>query len=400
MFNLSEKNSFLIKYYLLLFCRGFAFVRHYLVILLDNTLTPIEVSFVVSAGIVANILLSMPISILSSKIGDKRIFIISSFLFLFSNLLLVLNNSLFSFVLYSIASAIFDVAFTSPRESLIYKNVKYYNMINEYAEYRSVSKFFKLFATTIATFIAGDFVYTNNNILFIVDAFIVLSMILLVYNMKDSKTTYKKLDLRKPVKYLIKHKTLMKCVFHRVIWYSVFLFLMVYRSLFYEELAINDMNVNLMISFQMFMIAILQVVITKFLNKKSLFVQYYLFVVVSFILLLSFFVYRGIFSYLLVTIYYILIESIGDLTYADTLRFIPNKDRTMMLSFINLLVNGAKLLFVNLFAIVSSFYSYRIGFITVGFIFFVFMLFMCLLILIDTHMKNVDCRIHHYNDNK
>ena len=71
---------------------------------------------------------------------------------------------------------------------------------------------------------------------------------------------------------------------------------------------------------------------------------------------------------------------------------------SIMLSFINLLVNGAKLVFVNLFALVSSFYTYKVGFISVGFIFFVSMLIICYLVLIDTHMKNVDCRIH--TDNK
>ena len=60
MFSLSDKNKFLFKYYLLLFCRGFVFLRHYLVILLDNTLTPIDVSFVISIGIIANVLFSMP----------------------------------------------------------------------------------------------------------------------------------------------------------------------------------------------------------------------------------------------------------------------------------------------------------------------------------------------------
>ena len=398
MFSLSDKNKFLFKYYLLLFCRGFVFLRHYLVILLDNTLTPIEVSFVISIGIIANVLFSMPISILSSKIGNRKVFIISAGFFVFSNILLLYGANFFDFVIYSIASSVFDAVFTSSKESLIYENMKYYNLTNKYAEYRSLSKFFKLIATTIATFIAGDLVYTNPNVLFIVDAIIITLMFLSVYFMKDSKPKYKKLDLKKPVKYLIKHKTLMKCVIHRVIWYSIFMFLIMYRSLFYEELAINDMNINLMISFQVFIVAILQVFITKYLNKKSLFVQYYLFVMISFILLMSFVIYRGISSYIAITLYFILIEALGDLTYSNTLRFIPNNEMSIMLSFINLLVNGAKLVFVNLFALVSSFYTYKTGFVTIGFIFFVSMLVICYLVLIDTHMKNVDCRIH--TDNK
>ena len=58
----------------------------------------------------------------------------------------------------------------------------------------------------------------------------------------------------------------------------------------------------------------------------------------------------------------------------------------------NLLVNGAKLLFVNLFAFISSFYNYRIGFLTISMIFFILMLFIVISIALDKHMRNIDNR--------
>ena len=392
MFNLSEKNSFLAKYYLLLFCRGFIFLKHYLVILLDNTLNPIETSFVVSVGIMANMFLSVPISILSSKIGNKKTFIISIIFFFLSNILLLYEANFIDFIIYSISAGILDSAFLSSNESLVYENMKHCHLLNKYPEYKSMSKFFKLLATTIATFIAGDLIYTNPNLLFMVDATTAFLMILCVFFMIDLKPKYKRINFKKITGYVFKHKTLMKCILHRVLWRSVFLFLIIYRSLFYEELAVNDMNINLMISFQVFIVSISQIVLTKYLNKKSLFVQYYLFILLSFILFLSFFIYKTFYSYFLITIYFILVEALGDLSLSNTLAFIPDKEMPIILSFMNLLVNGAKLLFVNLFAFISSFYNYRIGFLTISMIFFILMLFIVISIALDKHMRNIDNR--------
>lgn len=390
---MQEDKKFLVKYYLLYFLKGFFFLKQYLVILLDNTLTHIEVSFVLSAGIITSIISSIPISFLSSKFGNKNVFECAMCAFLASYIILLFNHSIYAYIFFSISSAIFDISFNSSNESLAYGNMKQYNLTKSFAEYKSKSKFCKFFGMTVAAFLAGDLVYDNVKIVFCIDILILTLALSILTSVKDIKnpTTLKK-DFKRPLKYLWKHKTLMKCIIHRNIWLSLLLFLNVYKSLYFEELAINDYNINIMISFQMFLVTVLQVFLVKRLSKKSIFVHYGLFIVASLFMLASFYYYHGLTSYFLMIMYYVLSEAVGDLTYSYTLSFIPHSEMTAMLSLMNLGNNFGKLIFINIFGAVSSIASHRAGFLTLGLLETFLCLLIYTLIIIDVHMKNINRR--------
>ena len=390
---LSEKQKLLFKYCFLYFLRGFFFLKQYLVLLLDNTLSSVEVSLVLSISIVLNVLLSIPLSTLSFKFGNKNIFFISTFLFFLSYVLLIFDANLYTYIMYSIFLACFDVTFASSNEGLVYENMKNYGMSKNFAEYRSKAKFCKFFGMTIAAFLAGDLVYTEPRLIFIVDAVILLFAMLTISSINDVVTVkVTKIKLKKPLKYIWKHKTLMKCILHGVVWHSFYLFMNVYKSLYFEELAINDLNVNLMMSLQMSIVTLLQVFMVKKLSKKNIFFHYGLFVFASILMVLSFYNYRGFTSYILFILYYVLVESTGELTYSNMMSFLPKSEIAIILSISNLGNNLGKLIFVNSFGIISSLSSHRTAFLSLSIIQLVFCTILYLLISIDTHMKNVNRR--------
>ena len=368
-------------------------MKQYLVLLLDNSLSSVEVSLVLSISIVLNILLSIPLSTLSSRFGNKNIFFISTFLFFLSYTLLIFDANLYTYIMYSIFLACFDVTFASSNEGLVYENMKNYGMSKNFAEYRSKAKFCKFFGMTIAAFLAGDLVYTGPRLIFIVDAIILLLTMLTISSINDVGTIkVAKIKLKKPLKYIWKHKTLMKCILHGVVWHSFYLFMNVYKSLYFEELAINDLNVNLMMSLQMSIVTLLQVFMVKKLSKKNIFFHYGLFVFASILMVLSFYNYGGFTSYILFILYYVLVESTGELTYSNMMSFLPKSEIAIILSISNLGNNLGKLIFVNSFGIISSFSSHRTAFLSLSIIQLVFCTILYLLISIDTHMKNVNRR--------
>ena len=390
---LSDKQKLIFKYCFLYFLRGFFFLKQYLVLILDNTLSSVEVSLVLSISIVLNVLLSVPLSTLSSKFGNKNMFFISTFLFFLSYVLLIFDNNIYTYIIYSVFLACFDVTFVSSNEGLIYENMKNYGINKNFAEYRSKAKFCKFFGMTVSAFLAGDLVYTKPKIIFIVDAIILFFAMLTIITLKDvesTKTT--KLELKKPLKYIWKHKTLMKCMLHRIVWHSFYLFVNTYRSLYFEELAINDLNVNLMMTLQMSIVTLLQVFMVKRLSKKNVFFHYKVFILASILIITSFYRYGGFISYILFIVYYILVESTGELTYSNMMSFLPKSEIAIILSIANLGNNFGKLLFVNSFGIISNFSSHRTAFLSLSIIQLIFCIVLCLLISIDTHMKNVNKR--------
>ena len=107
---------------------------------------------------------------------------------------------------------------------------------------------------------------------------------------------------------------------------------------------------------------------------------------------MSFYNYGGFISYILFIVYYILVESTGELTYSNMMSFLPKSEIAIILSISNLVNNFGKLLFVNSFGIISNFSSHRTAFLSLSIIQLIFCIILCLLISIDTHMKNVNKR--------
>ena len=392
---LSEKRKFLLSYYILFFLRGFFFLKQYLVILLDNTLNSIQVSFVLSLTIATNVLLSIPISTLASKFGNKKVFLTGTFLFFLSYILLLFNVSIYTYIVYAVCSGIFDITFMSSNEGLVYENIKKYGLTKRFAEYKSVSKFCKFMGMAISGFLAGDLVYENPKIIFMVDTVVLIVAMIAIYGMDDTSCTkVVKLQVKKPLKYIWRHKTLMKAILHRIFWHSFFLFLATYKSLYFEELAVNDANVNVMVTIQMVLAMSLQVFVVKKLSKKSIFFNYGLFIVAGLFAIMSFYNYSGILSYILIVIYFIMAETTGDVTYSNMISFMPRSEMAMMLALTHLGNNLGKLIFVNSFGIISHYVSHRTAFLTLGAVDLLACIILFILIKIDKHMKNVDTRFH------
>ena len=183
-------------------------------------------SFVLSLTIATNVLLSIPISTLASKFGNKKVFLTGTFLFFLSYILLLFNVSIYTYIVYAVCSGIFDITFMSSNEGLVYENIKKYGLTKRFAEYKSVSKFCKFMGMAISGFLAGDLVYENPKIIFMVDTVVLIVAMIAIYGMDDTSCTkVVKLQVKKPLKYIWRHKTLMKAILHRIFWHSFFLFL-------------------------------------------------------------------------------------------------------------------------------------------------------------------------------
>lgn len=372
----SDKNRFLIKYYLLLFLRGIFLLKIYATIMLDDILTPIQASSVISIYSLVSIITIIPMNCLSEKLGLKRIMILAETIYIASYIVLLYSKNTLTFSLYYGSYALHSCVFNSVLEILIYGNIKHFGLKTIFSKYRNISKIFRTLSTAIATYIAGIFVYKNKNMLYFCDIVILLSIITIIFTIDERKKegnsklnkNSKKL-IYDSFKYIFKHKVLRNFIIFQAFWNSMISMGYIYRSLFCEEIAINDSRIGLMLSIQTIVVAIIQLIFTKYLIKQKISTKSFMFVIGCIFYIMSTYYYKGIWSYIFYTLFFIFIQFGENLTYSKMISFIPDRLMPIILSIFILLSEFYKFLLLHIFGYIAHYTQYKTAFIYISILF-------------------------------
>ena len=366
----NEKYKFLLKYYLIIISRGALILKQYAVLLLDDILTPMQASMVVSVQSIANMLLAIPLSFVASKIGCKKTIMIGIMFFIASYVGLLYSKNVYTFVFYYFCFAIYNVIFYTLLEVLVYGNIKQLELKDLFAKYKSFSKSCRFVASTIFVYIGGLIVYKNPKLIFVIDIMTLLVALYALIMITERKTqgsvrfgkNYKKL-FADSFKYMFKHRILGQLILFESCWTAILSFLMMYRSLYCEEIAVNDHNIGLMLSIQTILISVFQLIYnSKKKTNETIVNQNKIFCFGGILFLMSAIYYHSIFSYIGFTLCLVCLEIGETMTYSKMVSLIPDRFMATTLSILNLISNFFKSLLIYLFGYLSHDYSYRVGF--------------------------------------
>ena len=372
----NEKYKFLLKYYLIIFCKGALFLKQYAVLLLDDILTPMQASLVVSVSTISNMLLTIPISFVASKIGCKRTISIGLIFFIASYVGLLYSKNAYTFMFYYFCVAVYNAIFYTILEVLIYGNIKYLDIKDLFSKYKSISRTCKLLGFTIASYIGGLIVYKNPKMIFVIDIMTLLLALYALIMITERKTqgsiklgkNYKKLFMDS-LKYVFKHRILRNLLLFQSFLTALLSFIMVYRSLYCEEIAVNDYNIGLMLSIQTILSSLFQVIYTKMQPNKTITSQNSLFIIGGIFFMISSVYYHSLFSYIFFTLSLICLEIGETIAYSKMVSLIPDRFMSTTLSILNIIFNLFKSILIYIFGYISHTYSYKMAFCTVTIIF-------------------------------
>lgn len=400
-----EKTKFFIQYYLNYFIKNFFFLKIYLILLLNQNLSVRQTSLILSIYGIASLLIEIPNGALTDYFGYKKSILFSMSMFIVGYLTLLNSKNFLSFCIFYICFGLYETIFYTAKEILFYNNIKHLKLVDNYPKYKSISRVVSLASLAISSIIAGKITKDNVNdigninLVIIVDVIVLFINLLLILSMKEyRKEDTKKINknyfesIKNGFKYVKKHKTLMKLIFFEMLWYPLSNIVIIYSSLIYKEISpvvSKNFAISLMISTQILSIAITQTFFVSKMSKKSIYLQNLLFVIGAFCSLLSFYVYRGLFSYLLNILYLFFTQSGDVLSIPVIYDLIPKRSQACIVSMMSFLNSIAKVAILYVLGLVSGLYNYRIGFMVIFSIYSLCCVVFFIGILLDKHFQKM-----------
>lgn len=373
---MEEKTKFLIQYFIIYFFKNFLFLKIYLVLILTKNLTATQVSLILSVYSIASILIEIPVGALSDFVGCKKLIIYSILILIVGYIVILFDKSFFGFCVFYCCFGLYDTIFSASKEALIYNNIKYLNLKNDFPKYKNITRIIAFSSLSVAAFISGKLITDNLDLVLKIDitSLIIYSLVIAWTNehqtisLKKLNNDYRK-SLKNGFKYIWKHKTLIKFVIFESIWYPILMIIISFCPVFYKEMNVTK-NINIMVSCQVITIAIMQLCFISKLYKQKIYLYTVMFFLGAICEIISLYLYNNIFSYILNILYLFFTQVADILLYVTVQDLIPSKSRSCIASIRNFLDSTFRMIFLYVLGFLFKVYDYRIGFISL-FVFYV-----------------------------
>ncbi len=398
---MKEKTKFLLQNFLICFFKNLLFLKKYLVLVLTRNLDAAQVTFIISAYSISSLLTQIPLGVLSDFLGSKILIICSILVLMFGYIVVALfSKNPFSFQLIYACFGIYDTIYFSAREALFYNGSKYLNLKNSIPHYKNLTRIISFFAMSIAAFFGGKLIYSNFNLVLKIDIFVLVFYLFVIICVNECKNpNIKKLNsnyiksLKNGIKYAIKHKTLLNFIIFEGIWASILTIFISFCPVFYKEMTITN-NINVMLTFQILVIAITQLFFVDILYKKTtVYKRIILYIIGALCGIISIYLYNGLLAYILNILFLLFTQVAEILIYTTVQDLVPSKSRACVVAIKKFINAIFKLVFLYILGFIFKRYNYRIGFL----ILFIFYFICCFLFLYifynDKHLRKKNNRI-------
>ncbi|MDR2777753.1 MAG: MFS transporter [Rickettsiales bacterium] len=400
---MNERDSFLLRYLAIYFFHGFFFMKHYLGLLLGSELGPREAGLIIFTFSVVSLLLEVATSAVSDYFGSRNTILFGMALYLLGYILLLFRKNFLTFCVFYGSYGLYETLFTGARETLVYNNVKYFDIMDNFVLQKNRAKILQYMALILASLIAGKMKARKigANYLIVTDIVILLLYILTVYltdehsneNLKKLNTNYLR-SVKNGFKYMFRHGSLRKIVEFRFVWFSIHKLFLHYAPTFYIGIWKNNLNIaSYMVPVEVFSAAVLQGLFLRyFARRKNIRLDAALLVVSSLSAMLSSIVYSGLVSYILMIIYFTTLQMGEIIFFMRMQKFIPSKSRAVIISACNFFNSAIGLIMTLVVKSVSERYSYRLAFIGITTFFSASAILFYISIMYDGHLERVDRR--------
>ncbi|MDR2778421.1 MAG: MFS transporter [Rickettsiales bacterium] len=363
----------------------------------------LRAGLIASTFSVVSMAIEIPTGAISDYFGSKKTLVGGLLFYLLGYVIILFKKNFFTFCLFHGFAGIYETMFTGAKESLVYNNIKYLDLMDDFVLHKNRSKTFQYIALMLSSFTAGKLVIKkyNANYLIMIDIVILIAYIMLVHSMNEhSNKNLRKLNtgymksIGNGLKYMFIHRSLRKMIIFRAVWISIFRLLLSYSSLFYREIFRNLKLVGYIASSEILISALLQYLIVKyFAKKKNIYYDALLFVIGSLAALMSSIIYRGWISYPLIVVYFSCIKASELIFFSRMQKLIPSKSRAVIVSASNFLNSMLRLIISLSLSFISSKYSYKMAFCLIFAFFNLNSLIFFLYLLADRHIYKMESRI-------
>jgi MFS family permease len=352
---------------------------------------------------VVSMVIEIPTGAISDYFGSKKTLIFGLVSYLLGYIVILFKRNFFTFCLFYGSVGIYETMFTGAKESLVYNNIKHFDIMDNFVIHKNKSKTCQHIALMLSSFVAGKLIMKkySANYLIIIDIMVLITYIFLISSMDEHRNIniqklhkgYMK-SIENGLKYMFKHTSLRKIIIFRTVWISIFRLLLSYSSLFFREIFGNLKLVSYIASSEILISAILQYLIVEyFAKRKNIYIDALLFIVGSFSALVSAIIYGGFVSYALIIVYFSCIKASELIFFARMQKIIPAKSRAVIISTSNFLNSIFRLVVSLVLGFISDRYSYRAAFCSIFTFFSLSSVIFYLSLLADRHIHRVENRI-------
>ncbi|MDR2077453.1 MAG: MFS transporter [Rickettsiales bacterium] len=382
------------------FLHGFLFLRHCLLLILGATVSPLEISTMVSMFSVVTLLAEIPLGVISGHLGPKKMLLLGLLAYTFGYLIILARKNFITFCIFYGSSGFYETIFSSSREVIAYSSAKHLGIEDGLVRYRSNAKMLQYGALVLSSFLAGKLVGQDIGYLIVVDISTLLLHLITVCSLAEyNNQNLKKLNanylqsVKKSLRYLLRHYSLRKLIIFRVVWSSMLKVFASYAPIFYEKITGGTARIKYMIPGQILMSAVLQRITMKYLlEKKNIYLDTLLFFFAGLTALCAVAIHRGILSYGLLIAYFACLQNAELLFFSRIQRLIPAKFQAIIVSTSSFANSLGRIVLLRTIGLLANGHGYHLAFgVPAAFLTFSTLLF-SLTILGDKHINLLERR--------
>lgn len=370
--NAPEADRFVLKYYFAGVLEGAFFINAFLTIILNNSLTPVQVAVVLAMHSIFQCIFEIPTGALADRFGRKNVLLVGTVIFatVFSLFLFFRTFywCMFIFALWGICFALFSGAF----ESLFYDNMKHYKIEKRYTEFKGRKDLFYVLAYSLTGFL-GSLIVKNFGYDVLI-ATTILTPVLSLVNLMTIKDFYSKNEnlkklsnnyfkiLKNAFKYSLKHTTVFKFLTFGSLWLSLLPVLVKYDGLYLSKITGRPEITGFLVGIESAIISIFQFLFIKKLAKTKTSKIFAIFFAGSVAVQISYIIFNFPVSYTLLVFHWICIFLIHSVLESRQQQYIPSKIRATIISLRGFVIAIFNFVYLMLFGTISQKFGYKIGY--------------------------------------
>jgi MFS family permease len=403
MENKKEINLFLTKYYLMAVFRAMYFIGSFIMIIVnENVDNAFNITVLLAISSVIGIIFEIPSGAFADRFGRKNTLILSNLLGALGFWFFLLRRDYTDFLISYALIGFWLTLQSGAMEAFIYDNMKKLGITKDYAKYQSIKSAIGQVTFALSALASSYLVLFGYNaviIATIICSFIASSLIILTIkdthwhdeNIQKLNKDYFKI-LKKGFLYSFKHTTIFKFIIFLVIMDAFVGIMDNYSELILFHITNSLPMVPILIAIEAGIGAILQFVITRRLQKKSVKFSIGIFLFSIVIMLIGFIFYNFSVTYTTYVLFWGCISIGYHLLNTKKQLLIPSKLRATINSVEGFLFGIMGVIYLLSFGHIVEITSYKVGFIIISIVTLIIVTAFLFILGNDKHLRKKEAR--------
>jgi hypothetical protein len=344
----------------------------------------------------------IPTSAVSDYFGARKVMIFGILSYLAGYVVILFKRNFFTFCIFYGAYGLYETFLTGSKESIMRSNMLYFGITDsrDIARYKNKAKIIHYASLGLAAFLAKQLLKFNSKVLILIDMVVLTVYVMVVITMNDRENKHiKKLNsnymktVKSGFQYLIKHYSLRKLLLLEAVRHATLSIFINYSSLLFEEIGKGMKFAEFMVPIEIWSAALMQkILINFFIEKKNIYLDTLLLLVSGLLAVGAMHIYQGIFSYVLIILYFFCMQSADLLLSVRMHEMTPLKSQSVIASISSFMNSICKLILLRLLGHFSQAYSYKTAFYQIVMVFLVCVLIFYGTLINDAHFNRLEAR--------